>query len=406
MAEHAISEIFFEIFVLLSSAVLLGRLAERLYIPRVAGELSAGILWGPTALGSEAFEFFHLSLDRHSEAWLLIYWLSLTLMMLTAGIHVANRTGKTRFKILGLLIVGSTLIPFVVGLLVANWFQDSSGTTVLVFSGFLGLAACVTSLPVISKIFADLGILDSVFAGNVIRASAVQEVVVWSLFSILLVLHQAGSYDLVGAIPDAIFAGVFIAVSLMIAPILLRRARKGIAILFPGNNVVSAVFLFSLGLVLIGDWLNLDLLISALISGVLIGKFEGPRIGRASDSIGFFTLGLFAPLFFALVGYQLDLSKFFSMSSFLLFLFVSSVVKISSVNLLLRLGKLQKLQCLDYGFAMNTRGGPGIVLASIGFSNGIIDEIMFTTLVLVSIATAVIAGVWLGYRRNMGYVFS
>ena len=43
---------------------------------------------------------------------------------------------------------------------------------------------------------------------------------------------------------------------------------------------------------------------------------------------------------------------------------------------------------------MNTRGGPGIVLASVAFNFGLIDERFFVTLVLAAITTSLASGAW------------
>jgi Kef-type K+ transport system membrane component KefB len=52
---------------------------------------------------------------------------------------------------------------------------------------------------------------------------------------------------------------------------------------------------------------------------------------------------------------------------------------------------------LNYAIAMNTRGGPGIVLASVAFDFGIVDERVFLALVITAIATSLATGVWFRY---------
>ena len=53
---------------------------------------------------------------------------------------------------------------------------------------------------------------------------------------------------------------------------------------------------------------------------------------------------------------------------------------------------------LDFGIVMNARGGPGIVLASLAYTAKIIDEYLFVALVMTSILTSMIAGMWLRKR--------
>lgn len=69
----------------------------------------------------------------------------------------------------------------------------------------------------------------------------------------------------------------------------------------------------------------------------------------------------------------------------------------------MRFSKCSALTSWHFAVAMNTRGGPGIVLASVAFDFGLIDERFFVTLVLVAIVTSLIAGAWFHYavRRNL-----
>jgi Kef-type K+ transport system membrane component KefB len=82
----------------------------------------------------------------------------------------------------------------------------------------------------------------------------------------------------------------------------------------------------------------------------------------------------------------------------LFFIVVSTAVKLTSCTIAARATGANWIRSLDYGVAMNTRGGPGIVLASVALAAGIIDGRMFTALVLASILTSLAAGLWLRWR--------
>ena len=61
------------------------------------------------------------------------------------------------------------------------------------------------------------------------------------------------------------------------------------------------------------------------------------------------------------------------------------------------------LASFNFAVAMNTRGGPGIVLASITLGVGLIDERMYVALVLTAIVTSIIAGAWFRYVTRRGH---
>jgi hypothetical protein len=52
---------------------------------------------------------------------------------------------------------------------------------------------------------------------------------------------------------------------------------------------------------------------------------------------------------------------------------------------------------------MNTRGGPGIVLATIAYDLGIISATFFVTLALIAIFTSLLAGTWFKFILARGY---
>lgn len=79
---------------------------------------------------------------------------------------------------------------------------------------------------------------------------------------------------------------------------------------------------------------------------------------------------------------------------------MSSIVKILSVAMLVGFTRTSAIKALDYGVTMNARGGPGIVLASVTFASGIIDESLFVALVLTSMLTSLVTGIWLRWRSS------
>ena len=82
------------------------------------------------------------------------------------------------------------------------------------------------------------------------------------------------------------------------------------------------------------------------------------------------------------------------------FLLASSLVKIGSVTFAARFSDIPWPRAFDFGVTMNTRGGPGIVLASLAYAAHIIDQKLFVAFVLASIFTSLIAGKWLKLRRE------
>jgi Kef-type K+ transport system membrane component KefB len=100
-----------------------------------------------------------------------------------------------------------------------------------------------------------------------------------------------------------------------------------------------------------------------------------------------------------MVGLQIDLPSNFDPIRVVGVLGTSSLVKVASVALFVRLGKVPWGRALDFGVTMNARGGPGIVLASLAYSANIINGELFVAFVVASIVSSLIAGIWLETRR-------
>jgi len=140
-------------------------------------------------------------------------------------------------------------------------------------------------------------------------------------------------------------------------------------------------------------------LFGAFVAGILVVSVPGEREEIARSEIGAVALGLFIPVYFAIVGLQLDLVENFDFLFFVAFLLFACLAKSASVYAGARVAGEPVRSAVDLAIAMNARGGPGIVLASTAFAAGIIDARFYTTLVMLAIVTSLIAGTWL--QRGM-----
>jgi Kef-type K+ transport system membrane component KefB len=116
-----------------------------------------------------------------------------------------------------------------------------------------------------------------------------------------------------------------------------------------------------------------------------------------------FALVFFTPIYFAIVGLKLDLLRSFDPLFFVGFFLFCCVVKSVATAVAGRLTTGDWLSTANLAAALNTRGGPGIVLASVAFDAGIIDERFFITMVLTAVVTSLFAGVWFRYVLHQGW---
>jgi len=127
------------------------------------------------------------------------------------------------------------------------------------------------------------------------------------------------------------------------------------------------------------------------------------KFGNVKTHIKEFSLAFFIPIYFAVVGLKLDLIHHLNIKFLLGFLLFTTIFETFGTLIAAKLIKKDWLSSFNFAVAMNTRGGPGIVLATIAFDMGIINETFFVTLVMIAIITSLLAGYWFKFVLTKGW---
>jgi Kef-type K+ transport system membrane component KefB len=153
------------------------------------------------------------------------------------------------------------------------------------------------------------------------------------------------------------------------------------------------VFLVMLAYCAVAAIFDVSLVFAAFLAGLAV--IRDKRLADAVKTIGQVSFAIFIPVYFAVVGYQLDFTKSFSLTMLVTFLALACIVKSLAAGMGARLAGFPMRDSLNLAAALNARGGPGIVLASVAYEAGIVSAPFYTTLVLVAIITSQFAGAWL-----------
>ena len=396
---------------LLLAANVLGYIAERLTVPRVIGEVAGGLLLGPTLLGHffpHAFNWLYLGFKTESDLFGFLSEFGLIMLMFNSGLKFKHRFEKQDVKIGISIIVASTVIPFIVGWLATYMFNPSQflGTdhNLIALKIVIAISIAVTSIPVIAKIFSDLGIMHTRFSRIVVGIAGVHDIILFVALAIasgIVAGHQGVN---AGLILESVGVTVaFLLFAMLFVPWVLKRVTSKRA-----NFVFRASFLgyFLLILLVLSDiagYLNVDPMYGSLLAGIATKLALPERLAkRVEDSVREISFSFFIPLFFGIVGLQLNLATNFSVGFFVLYLLFATIVQTVVVYFTNRAIKLDKLTSFNLAAAMNARGGPGIVLAQVAFSIGIINQNFFAILVMLALGTSWMAGSWLRHVIKSG----
>jgi Kef-type K+ transport system membrane component KefB len=153
----------------------------------------------------------------------------------------------------------------------------------------------------------------------------------------------------------------------------------------------------------IAGYLNIDTIYGALIAGIGAKITLPPTLfKRLEQSVIHISFSWFIPVYFAVVGLQLDLAKHFELLFFLGYLIFATLAQSIIVFLACKLIRQDRLTSFNFAMAMNARGGPGIVLSTVAYSAGIINQDFFGILVMLALVTSWLAGSWLRLVLNKG----
>lgn len=401
MNDSELARFFLSLVLLLIGALGGGLVFERLKLPRVIGEIAGGIALGPSVLGlvsSDAHKWVFAGFPAQGALLSAFYWLGLVLLMFTAGFKMQADGTEGSGRIIPALVVGALAVPFACGYAGAPLFADAQTGDAFAFKLVMGIAVGVTSIPVISRIFLDLGLMDSPFARNVIGAATIQDLILWSMLAIATAVQHGDAAD-AGGIGRVIAVNLaFVLASLFVAPTVAREIRRRVFGKFSEASLTGYTMLLCLVFVAAASFLKVNVVFAALLAGLLMARFPSRHLAPVKQHIADISIWFFVPIYFALVGLRLDLAHQFDGQLTLFFIVASTAIKLVSCTFAARAASVDWPRAFDYGVAMNTRGGPGIVLASVAYAAGIFDERMFTALVLASILTSLATGLWLRWR--------
>ncbi len=401
MNDSELARFFLSLVLLLVGALGGGLVFERLKMPRVIGEIAGGIVLGPSVLGQiscDAHQWLFAGFAAQGALLSAFYWFGLVLLMFTAGFRIQANAGGELRRIVSALVTGALLIPFMAGYIAAPLFSETRLGDPLAFKLVMGIAVAVTSIPVLSRIFLDLGLMDSSFARNVIGAATIQDLILWTVLAIATAVQHGGTADATGIGRVIAITLGFVLASLFLVPVAVRAIRRRIFGKFSEASLTGYAMLLCLIFVATASFLDVNIVFAALVAGLVMARFPSRNLAPVKQHIAGISIWFFVPIYFALVGLRLDLAHQFDLVLTLFFVVASTTIKVISCTIAAKAGSADWARSLDYGIAMNTRGGPGIVLASVAHATGIIDGRMFTALVIASIVTSLVTGLWLRWR--------
>jgi Kef-type K+ transport system membrane component KefB len=381
-----VEEFFIAIVIMLLVAKAFGEIFRRLKQPALVGELLAGIILGPSLLG-----FF-----RPDEGFDVFMGMAVFFLMFFAGMEMNIGEIKKASKRAFVISAIAFFVPFFAGHQAGLFFGLDNSQSL-----FIGLLLSITAIPVSAIILMEFGLLKSKIGNTVITAAVINDILALLALAVILQLPSDGAISvnhldvMESAGKISIFFGIVAALSLIINTESFRVPQKidsFISKLKTKEAGFGVLLILAVTFSLFAHYSDLHFIVGAFFAGLIFGKNFSQKHGEhAHRFVSGFTFGLFAPIFFVLIGLEFNVHSLAdSMPLFVTLLGIAIASKIIAGYVGSRITRFSHNDSLVIGCLMNGRGMVELAIASIGYSIGILDITLFSIAVAIGFVTTIL----------------
>lgn len=400
MGEEEFIQVLISLAILLFAAKIFAEIFHKFKLPVVLGELLAGIIVSPFAFGAIPL-FDGKPLVILNETVLQIGEISGIVILFIAGLAITPKEflkgGAASFT------VGAcgVIVPFFVGYYVFTLFGIGVLQSVLVAT-----ALTATSIAISIRVLTELGKMQTKEAKLILGAAIVDDILAIAVLSVVTTMVQTG--NMTPNILDITFLilkilGVFVALligAILMVPKMLHaerlwRSRGSI------EGIVTASFFGASGIAAI---VGLSPIVGAFAVGMAVASTK--IIGRVEEYVEKLEI-IFAPLFFAIIGAQVNLTGLNLYVLFLALIVVGVAIgtKLVGCGLPTMIFLKDRSKAMRVGIGMISRGEVGLIVAGIGVTSGALSSNIYTTVIIMVAVTTMITPIWLkkAYSKEQAF---
>lgn len=391
-AEALFIETIIGVGILLFAAKIMAELFLRLKLPIVLGELIAGMVIGPFALGAFIVGSDGVSLVNINNEIRVLGEIGAIVILFMAGLEMTPKEflkgGKASFTV-GTLGV---IVPFAAGLIVFQMFGFDALQSMLIAT-----ALTATSIAISVQVLSEFGKLKSTEARLIIGAAVVDDILAIAVLSVVISIANApGGVDSIDISEVTIkilqvlgfFAAMLIAAVWVMPKMITPRLWKAKGSV---EGIATASFF---GAAALAGSIGLSPIVGAFAVGMALSTtkvFE--KVENYAHQIGL----IFAPLFFAIIGAQVDFRQVNAEILYLsgIIIVIAIATKLLGCGLPAMMFLKSKSKGLKVGIGMISRGEVGLIVAGVGVASGILTSSVYSTIVIMVAVTTIITPIWL-----------
>lgn len=386
--------------VIIAVAWLFGRLGKKLGQPLAVGEILAGILLGPSALGLIWPSDWPVLFPKETQQSLqLLGKLGLILLLFQVGMEFDYGHLRSRSKTVTAVSLTGIIAPFLCGIAIGPWLHREFAPTLpsFGFKLFLCIALSISALPIMGRILLEMKLERTVIGAMGISAAAIDDVVGWILLALATALVTSGfdAWALLRQVVGVI--GFFLLLQKAIGPALCYVWRRSVA--KRGDGSMSTSFLTLLlvvlfGCCLISNRLGVFAIFGAFLLGVALHK-QVDLVKAWRDRFSDFVIVAMVPIFFTNTGLNTEIGSLKTPLAWLgcgVVLLAAVAGKLGGCFLGARLTGQNWREAASIASLMNTRALMALVAINIGLDLKLLNREMFTMLVIMALLTTAMTG--------------
>lgn len=405
-------QFFVQLTVILVACRLVGYLGKRyLGQAQVVGEMITGVLLGPSLLGAlapgaESWLFpkttsiVHdgLTMQIKHPSMSILYvvgQLGLVLYMFVVGLEfdlgALRKRGSSAFFVSASGILAPMLMGGVLALVIADKVEIfTPHISSLNGALYLGAAMSITAFPMLARLLYEKQIIHTSMGTLALAAGAFDDAVAWVMLAVVLALAKS----------DPLYVYLALGGGSLYVIAMLTIGRRWLAFLGDWTDregsVTQPILAVTCILLMIGAFITDSVGIYAVFGAFIMGASmpKGAFSKQIGQKLGDLTAVVLLPLFFVFSGLNAKIGLINSPALWLIALLIMVIAILGKGGACLLAARASGESWRDsaaIGTLMNSRGLMELIILNIGLQQGVITPTLFTMMVLMALATTVMA---------------
>lgn len=375
---------FRDLAIIIIAAKLFGLAAKKLKAPQVAGQIIAGLLIGPSALGFvECTDFLSVMAE-----------IGVVLLMFSAGLETNLKELIKTGPVALCVACAGVFVPLGGGFLLYSCFYGFApvGSEEFFRAIFTGTIMTATSVSITVQTLRELGHLKGRIGTLIMSAAIIDDVIGIIVLTFVIGFKSADAKPMAVVLKTLLFIVFSLCVGGLIYFLFKHLDKRyfhqrripifGLSLCFFLAYCADALF-------------GIADITGAYVAGIILCNLRDAEYIAGKMDISSYML--FGPVFFASIGLKTRLDGFsLNLLWFAIgFVVVALITKIIGCGLVGKIFRYSNKDALKIGIGMMTRGEVALIVAQKGMACGLFEAERFTAVILLIICSSIVAPILL-----------